>query len=207
MQLDVVSVNLVVYSVAIHYAQTSQHKLDFSMYTKPVLFTKTHLLSAVSNYIGGTTVRDTMNAILPGLSRTTWHSYKGHLREFMSNLFMFSHVRDPITRTISSYFELHRRNETDLMNNRMIGMDSFRFLLAMMKNRMDCSLANKDKLRKMRDYTIGNIYFNMHIMPQMYFLTEAANPWRPWPVNYVGNMSELRFFCVFLHLIFVFLLY
>eukprot|EP00483_Globobulimina_turgida_P011003 UN11024 len=28
-------------------------------------------------------------------------------------------------------------------------------------------------------------------MPQMYFLTEHGNPWKPWPVNYVGNMSEL----------------
>ncbi len=131
--------------------------------------------------IGGTTVRDTMNNILPGIGRTIWYSYRNHIREFMSHLFMFGHLRDPITRTISSYFELHRRNETDLIKNHMIGMDIFRYLLSMMENRMDCSLTN----------TLGDIYFNMHLMPQMYFLTEASNPWKIWPVNYVGNMSEL----------------
>ena len=134
-----------------------------------------------------------MNNVLPGLGRTIWHSFRGHEREFMSHLFMFSHVRDPITRAISSYFELHRRNETDLMKNRMIGMDSFRFMLAMIMNRQDCFLANQSKLQKMKRYSIGEIYFNMHIMPQMYFLTEAKNPWKPWPVNYVGNMSELTY--------------
>mmetsp|Transcript_36769 Transcript_36769/g.60551 ORF Transcript_36769/g.60551 Transcript_36769/m.60551 type:complete len:225 (+) Transcript_36769:3-677(+) len=43
----------------------------------------------------------------------------------------------------------------------------------------------------MHEETIGDIYFNMHIMPQMYFLTEHGNPWRWWPVNFVGNMTEL----------------
>ena len=100
---------------------------------------------------GGTTVRDTMNNILPGLGRTIWHSFRTHEREFMSHLFMFSHVRDPISRTISSYFELHRRNESDLIKNHMIGMDSFRFMLAMMMNRMDCMrIANINIINKCR---------------------------------------------------------
>eukprot|EP00484_Ammonia_sp_Unknown_P023086 CAMPEP_0197040368 /NCGR_PEP_ID=MMETSP1384-20130603/17088_1 /TAXON_ID=29189 /ORGANISM="Ammonia sp." /LENGTH=538 /DNA_ID=CAMNT_0042471111 /DNA_START=21 /DNA_END=1637 /DNA_ORIENTATION=- len=140
---------------------------------------------------GGTTVRDTMNNVLPGLGRTIWHNYRGHLREFMTSLFMFSFIRDPVTRAISSYFELHRRNETDICKNNMAGVDSFRFMSTMMNNRMDCSLANKNKYAKMKDLTVGEIYFNMHIMPQMYFLTEGQNPWKPWPVNYVGNMTEL----------------
>ncbi len=84
-----------------------------------------------------------MNNILLGLGRTIWHSY---------------HLRDPITRAIASYFELHRRNETELVKNDMTAMNSFRYLLSMMENRMDCSLANKDKMSKMRDYTIGDIF-------------------------------------------------
>eukprot|EP01084_Bolivina_argentea_P103753 185827_1 len=140
---------------------------------------------------GGTTVRDTMNAILPGQSRVTWNKYRGHIREFMSHLFMFSHIRDPITRTISGFFELHRRNESEISKNNLIGVDSFRYMLQLMNDRMDCSLSNKTKQEKMSDNIIGATYFNMHIMPQMYFLTEASNPWKLWPVNYIGNMSEL----------------
>ena len=133
-----------------------------------------------------------MNQILPGQSRLIWHKYMGHLREFMSHLFMFSHIRDPITRAISSYFELHRRNESKIVNNNMIGIDSFRYLLSTMKNIMDCSLANKTtKYSKMKNNYIGDIFFNMHIMPQMYFLTEHGNPWKSWPINYIGNMSDL----------------
>eukprot|EP01084_Bolivina_argentea_P103754 185828_1 len=140
---------------------------------------------------GGTTVRDTMNAILPGQSRVTWNKYRGHIREFMSHLFMFSHIRDPITRTISGFFELHRRNESEISKNNLIGVDSFRYMLQLMNDRMDCSLSNKTKQEKMSDNIIGATYFNMHIMPQMYFLTEASNPWKLWPVNYIGNMTEL----------------
>ena len=92
----------------------------------------------------------------------------------MSHLFMFTNIRDPISRTISAYFELHRRNKTDSMRNDMIGMDSFRFMLAVIMNRMDCKMANKNKYQKMRDYAIGEIYFNMHIWPQMTFLTQAG---------------------------------
>eukprot|EP01083_Nonionella_stella_P242649 846222_1 len=140
---------------------------------------------------GGTTVRDTMNNVLPGQSRITWNKYRGHLRQFMSHLFMFSHVRDPITRAISSHFELHRRNVTQVSNN-LSGIESFRYMLQVIQSRMHCALANKTKEEKMTDNTIGSIYFNMHIMPQMYFLTEHGNPWKSWPVNYVGNMTELR---------------
>merc|ERR1711931_477498 len=109
----------------------------------------------------------------------------------MSHLFMFSHIRDPIARAISSFFELRRRNETEVVRNRLTGIDSFRFMLRSMRNRMDCSLANKTAAQKMEDNAIGDIYFNMHVMPQMYFLTEHGNPWRPWPVNFVGNLSEI----------------
>ena len=146
----------------------------------------------VYSYSGGTTVRDTMNNVLPGQSRTTWKKYRGHTREFMSHLFMFSHIRDPITRAMSSYFELHRRKLTEISRNDLVGIDSFRYMLQMMKDRMDCSLSNKTKHEKMKDNNIGVIYFNMHIAPQMYFLTEHGNPWKSWPMNYVGNTSEIK---------------
>jgi len=145
---------------------------------------------------GGTTVRDTINAILPGLKRTTWHQFRKHIFEFMSHLFVFSHIRDPVSRAISSFFELHRRNETDLRNNHMVGMDSFHFMLSMMEDRMRCAMRN-DTLwmgaanESRPDDMATDIYFNLHIMPQMWFLTAPYNPWRPYPVNYVGNITEI----------------
>lgn len=35
------------------------------------------------------------------------------------------------------------------------------------------------------------VWADLHIMPQLFFLTAPSNPWKPYPVNYVGNMTEM----------------
>ncbi len=138
---------------------------------------------------GGTSVRDTMRRLTQGLSRLTWHAFATQFRAYLSDLFVFTFVRNPIDRLLSGHFELRRRNYTILSHSEQTGLHSVKWLLKSMKNRLDCALAKGKK--ETTDMTVEDIYYNIHILPQMLFLTNYSNPWGFLPINYVGFTTDI----------------
>ena len=138
---------------------------------------------------GGTSVRDTMRRLTQGLSRLTWHEFAKQFRAYLTDLFVFSFVRNPVDRLLSGHFELRRRNYTILARSEQTGIHSVKWLLKSMKNRLDCALS-KDK-KDIVDIGVEQIYYNIHILPQMLFLTNYSNPWGFLPINYIGWTTDI----------------
>lgn len=162
------------------------NKSDTKYDNRPPLLGFIHVFKS-----GGTSVRDTMRRLTQGLSRLTWHQYASQFRAFLSDLFVFSFVRDPIDRFLSSHFELRRRNYTILASSQQTGIHSVQWLLKSIKNRLDCALAKDKKNNPGVDINIENIYYNIHILPQMLFLTNHSNPWGFLPINYIGFTTDI----------------
>lgn len=138
---------------------------------------------------GGTSVRDTMRRTIRGLDRLTWKKYMEYdqVRAYMTQLFVFSFIRDPVDRLLSAHFEIRRRNYTMVAKSHQTGINSVKYLLKSMKNRLDCALAkNKnDSISSLK------IWYNIHLLPQMIYLTNFTSPWGFYPLNYVGYTKDL----------------
>ena len=120
-------------------------------------------------------------------------------RNVLENQFLFSFVRDPISRFLSGFFEYTVRAsdnvEIDYMNA-IEDTDTTPVHLAnelafIMEHRMTCEY--KYKYEQDRGYLVNplNIYWDDHLNPQMHFLLN--DEWKTYPFDYVGmivNMEE-----------------
>merc|ERR1740123_1141069 len=53
-------------------------------------------------------------------------------------------------------------------------------------------LLHKLEEKQRHEGTVERSYWDYHLLPQMWFLTEHGNPGRPWPIDFVGNMSFIK---------------
>eukprot|EP01084_Bolivina_argentea_P039542 73067_1 len=165
---------------------------------------------------GGTTIWNAMNQMQKdGLMNGIGIKYKLHkndsflLRDndyyweheeyfynYLNHNFFFTYIRDPIDRSLSSYYELAVKDTKilnqvlakDIDEDNVKGIYRYRLLMNGMLN-WKCSHLNKlQNINERKEQIIRRVWSgDPHIHPQMIHLLNHTFEW--FPYNYIGNLS------------------
>ena len=119
----------------------------------------------------------------------------------LSKLFLFSYIRDPLSRFLSGFYEMKLRWNNEVITNEF---NFFNYTVFLEENKLhenDTGIQNIEWiLSQMKSINIqendGKIinqekyYWNVHLFPQMYFLNDIR--WITHPLDYIGFIQNAK---------------
>eukprot|EP01083_Nonionella_stella_P009631 27637_1 len=154
-------------------------------------FSSKHLVYSHVFKSGGTTIAQGIRALIRankmnGIQELKYKKSISDLKPFLdNNTFIFTFVRDPITRFLGSFFEVNRRAFSEANN---FGYMSGRIKKSLHVNSLhEYSKMNSTQVLKafINKLLHSQSFFDEHLAPNTFFLNDSL------PFNYIGNLRNL----------------